>query len=83
VELLPQEHHQFFSSAEVMSNLEAVEVAETERPEAIELFLKYAKMKDLLPGLTVEIEMIVKELGDLALAVSCCFICCGHTACTL
>ena len=58
-----------------MTNLEAVQVAEMEWGEAVEPFFYSAKMSQLSVAFTAEIELIVKELGFLALAINWL----GHT----
>jgi hypothetical protein len=58
------------ATAREMTNLEAVEVAEMERGETVDLFTRCAKKSQPLVALTGEVEMIVEELGYLALAIS-------------
>lgn len=58
------------ASAEEMTDLKAVQVAEMELTEATELFMKYAQIKEVTPAIIVEIELIVEELGELALAIT-------------
>ena len=58
------------STAKGITQLDAVEVAEMELLEATELFKRSAKMKEVEPDKTREIERIVKELGYLALAIT-------------
>ena len=53
-----------------MTNLEAVQVAEMEWGEAVEPFVYSAKMSQLSVAFTAEIELIVNELGFLALAIN-------------
>jgi len=42
-------------------NLEAVEVAEMKRGEVVELFIRSAKISQLLVALTGEVELIVED----------------------
>ena len=50
--------------------LEAIEVADTELSEAVELFQRCAKIKEKGQDVEVEVGQMVKELGFLALAVT-------------
>ena len=50
--------------------LEAIEVADTELSEAVELFQRCAKNKEKGQDVEVEVGQMVKELGFLALAVT-------------
>ena len=58
------------STARGTTALDTVEVAEMEPPEAIELFQRYAKIKDKGQDIATEAAQIVKELGYLALAIT-------------
>ncbi|KAK3176975.1 hypothetical protein OEA41_008301 [Lepraria neglecta] len=58
------------STARGTTALDAVEVAEMEPSEAIELFQRYAKIKDKGQDIATEAAQIVKELGYLALAIT-------------
>ena len=58
------------STAKEMTTLDAVEVAEMEPPEAVELFQRYAKIKEQGQDIATEVAQIVKELGHLALAIT-------------
>ncbi|KAK3176512.1 hypothetical protein OEA41_007835 [Lepraria neglecta] len=58
------------SIAKEMTALEAVEVADMEPPEAVELFQRYAKIKEKGQDIATEVAQIVKELGYLALAIT-------------
>ena len=55
-----------------ITTLMAVDVGEMETTEAVELFLKCAKLKSTRPGVDMEAEVlrIVEELGRLALAIT-------------
>ena len=53
-----------------MTDLEAVKVADMDGAEAAELFIKYMKKRDILPEMTAEIDLLVGELGHLALAIT-------------
>ena len=58
------------STAKEMTALDAVEVADMELPEAIELFQRCAKIKEEGQDIITEVARIVKELGYLALAIT-------------
>ncbi len=58
------------STAKGITTLDAVEVAEMEPPEAIELFQRYAKIREKGQDIATEVAQIVKELGYLALAIT-------------
>ena len=58
------------STAKEMTTLDTVEVADMEPPEAIELFRRYAKIKEQDQDIITEVARIVKELGYLALAIT-------------
>ena len=58
------------STAKEITTLDAVEVADMEPPEAIELFQKYAKIREKGQDIATEVAQIVKELGYLALAIT-------------
>ena len=58
------------STAKEITTLDAVEVAEMEPPEAIELFQRYAKIREKGQDIATEVAQIVKELGYLALAIT-------------
>ena len=58
------------SIAKQMTTLEAVEVADMEPPEAVELFQRYANIKEKSQDVATEVAQIVKELGYLALAIT-------------
>jgi tetratricopeptide (TPR) repeat protein len=58
------------SRAGAMTPLDPVEVAEMESWEAAELFRKCAKLGDTRRDSEIEVQLIVKELGNLALAIT-------------
>lgn len=58
------------STAKEITTLDAVEVADMELPEAVELFQRCAKIKEKGQDIATEVAQIVKELGHLALAVT-------------
>ena len=58
------------STAKEITTLDTVEVAEMEPSEAIELFQRYAKIKEKGQDIATEAAQIVKELGYLALAIT-------------
>ena len=58
------------STAKEMTMLDAVEVADMELPEAIELFQRCAKIKEKNQNIITEVAQVVKELGYLALAIT-------------
>ena len=58
------------STAKEMTTLDAVEVADMEPPEAVELFQRYAKIRERGQDITTEVAQIVNELGYLALAIT-------------
>jgi hypothetical protein len=58
------------ATAREMTSLEIIEVAEMEWGEAIELFIRSAKISQLPVATTAEIKLIMEELGFLALAIS-------------
>ena len=58
------------STAKEMTTLDAVEVAEMEPSEAIELFQRCAKTKERGQDIVTEVAQIVKELGHVALAIT-------------
>ena len=58
------------SIAKEMTTLEAVEVADMKPPEAVELFQRYAKIREKGQDIATEVAQIVKELGFLALAIT-------------
>ena len=58
------------ATAQGMTRLEAVEVGEMEASEAAELFQRSAKMTKARPEERREIDRAVKELGNLALAIT-------------
>ena len=58
------------STAKDITILEAVEVADMELSEAVELFQRYAKIKEKGQDISTEVAQIVKELGYLALAIT-------------
>ena len=53
-----------------MTTLEAVKVADMKPPEAVELFQRYAKIREKGQDIATEVAQIVKELGFLALAIT-------------
>ena len=55
------------STAKEITTLDAVEVIDIEPPEAVELFQRYAKMKEKGQDIVTGVTQIVKELGYLAL----------------
>ena len=58
------------STAKETTALDAVEVADMEPSEAIELFQRCAKIKEKSQDIITEVARIVKELGYLALAIT-------------
>lgn len=58
------------ATAKEMTLLEAVEVADLESSEAVDLFRRCAKLQDEGQDITTEVNQIVKELGYLALAIT-------------
>ena len=58
------------STAKEMTTLDAVEVADIEPPEAVELFQRCAKIREKGQDIVTEVAQIVKELGHLALAIT-------------
>lgn len=58
------------ATAREMTRREAVEVADMESSEAVELFQRCAKMQNPGPDVTMEVGRIVQELGYLALAIT-------------
>ena len=58
------------STAKEITTLEAVEVADMELLEAVELFQRCAKIKEKGQDIATEVAHIVKELGCLALAIT-------------
>ena len=58
------------ATAKEITQLEAVEVAEMEPMEATELFQRSARIAEVGPDVTREINAIVNELGHLALAIT-------------
>ncbi len=58
------------STAKDITTLDAVEVADMEPPEAVELFQRYAKIREKGQDIATEVAQIVKELGYLALAIT-------------
>ena len=58
------------STAKEMTTLDAVEVADMEPSEAIEVFQRCAKIKERGQDIVTEVAQIVKELGHLALAIT-------------
>ena len=57
------------STAKEITTLDAVEVADMELPEAVELFQRCAKIKEKGQDIATEVAQIVKELRHLALAI--------------
>ena len=58
------------STAKEMTTLDAVEVADIEPSEAVELFQRYAKIREKGQDIATEVTQIVKELGHLVLAIT-------------
>lgn len=58
------------STAKEITTLDAVEVADMEPSEALELFRRYAKLTEEGPDVIKEVDGIVRELGYLALAIT-------------
>ena len=58
------------STAKEITTLNAVEVADMKPPEAIELFQRYAKIRERGQDIATEVAQIVNELGYLALAIT-------------
>ncbi len=57
------------AKAEDMTPLDAVHVAEMDREEAKKLFIASAKLKNMTREVETEVDLIVNELGCLALAI--------------
>lgn len=53
-----------------VTDLDPVDVGDLSSPEAIELFLRCSKTKNISNGVVAEVTMIVEELGYLALAIA-------------
>ncbi len=60
----------WFHGREDMTTLDAMEVADMEPLEAVELFQRCAKIKEKGQDIATEVAQIVKELGHLALAIT-------------
>jgi hypothetical protein len=56
--------------AREMTELEAVEVGEMEKPEAVDLFYRCSQLQSTKPGVAEEVSTITEELGKLALAIT-------------